>query len=76
MAWRLLHWRLCGHGCNVADEMRKEPQMNKCPKCGHVFKAKNQIKGGKARWSGMSKADRKQAASAAAHARWSKKIKP
>jgi len=50
--------------------------MNKCPKCGHVFKAKNQIKGGKARWSGMSKADRKQAASAAAHARWSKKIKP
>lgn len=44
----------------------------KCPKCGHTFKATNQIKGGKARWSGMSKAQRKQAASDAAKARWAK----
>ena len=44
----------------------------KCPKCGHAFKATNQIKGGKARWSGMSKAQRKQAASAAAKARWAR----
>ena len=44
----------------------------KCPKCGHTFKATNQIKGGKARWSGMSKAKRKQAASAAAKARWAR----
>jgi hypothetical protein len=44
----------------------------KCPKCGHTFKATNQIKGGKARWSGMSKAQRKQAASAAAKARWAR----
>jgi hypothetical protein len=43
----------------------------KCPKCGHSFKAENQAKGGKARWHGMSKAQRKRAASAAAKARWS-----
>jgi len=44
----------------------------KCPKCGHTFKATNQVKGGKARWSGMSKDQRKQAASDAAKARWAK----
>lgn len=44
----------------------------KCPKCGHTFKADNQAKGGKARWRGMTKAQRKQAASEAAKARWAK----
>ena len=44
----------------------------KCPKCGHTFKAENQAKGGKARWRGMTKAQRKQAASDAAKARWAK----
>jgi len=46
--------------------------MTKCPKCGHTFKAKNQVKGGKSRWAGMSKSERKQAASAAAKARWAR----
>ena len=45
----------------------------KCPKCGHTFKAENQAKGGKARWRGMSKTQRKQAASDAAKARWAKR---
>lgn len=44
----------------------------KCPKCGHTFKAANQVKGGKSRWRGMSKAERKQAAKDAANARWAK----
>ena len=44
----------------------------KCPKCAHNFKAVNQAKGGKARWKGMSKKQRKQAASDAAKARWAK----
>ena len=44
----------------------------KCPKCGHTFKAENQVKGGKSRWRGMSKAQRKRAASDAAKARWRK----
>ena len=44
----------------------------KCPKCGHSFKAENQAKGGKARWRGMSKAQRKRAASDAAKARWAR----
>ena len=52
--------------------MGKGEREMKCPKCGHTFKATNQIKGGKARWSGMSKAQRKQAASAAAKARWAR----
>lgn len=47
----------------------------KCPKCGHTFKATNQVKGGKARWAGISKAHRKQAASDAAKARWAKYAK-
>lgn len=45
----------------------------KCPKCGHTFKAKNQVKGGKSRWARMSKAERKKIASAAAKARWAKR---
>lgn len=45
----------------------------KCPKCGHVFKAENQAMGGKARWRGMTKAQRKRAASEAAKSRWAKK---
>lgn len=45
----------------------------KCPKCGHTFKAENQVKGGKSRWRGMTKTERKQAASAAAKARWSRR---
>lgn len=45
----------------------------KCPKCGHTFKAENQAKGGKARWRGMSKTQRKQAASDAAKARWARR---
>jgi len=44
----------------------------KCPKCHHVFKAVQFIKGGKARWRGMTKKQRKQAASDAAKARWAK----
>ena len=45
----------------------------KCPKCGHVFKAENQAKGGKARWRGMTKGQRRKAASAAAKARWARR---
>ena len=49
----------------------------KCPKCGHQFKAENQAMGGKARWQGMTKAERAKAASDAAKARWAKtKRKP
>jgi hypothetical protein len=45
----------------------------KCPHCGKDFPAENQAKGGKARWSGMSKKARSDAASKAAAARWAKK---
>jgi DNA-directed RNA polymerase subunit RPC12/RpoP len=33
---------------------------HRCPKCGHRWesKAKNQAKGGAARWAGMTKAER------------------
>ena len=44
--------------------------MNKCPKCGHEWPDSKRASGGKARWRGMSKAQRKQAASNAAKARW------
>ena len=44
----------------------------KCPKCGHTFKADNQAKGGKARWRGLTKKQRSQAASEAAKARWAR----
>lgn len=55
---------------------RESEARMKCPKCGHQFKAENQAKGGKARWRGMSKTERKQAASAAAKARWAKSANP
>jgi len=61
-----------GANSNARAEPRESEARMKCPKCGHTFKSKNQIKGGKARWSGMSKAHRKQAASDAAKARWAK----
>lgn len=47
----------------------------KCPKCGHTFKAANQIKGGKARWTGTTKSERAKAASDSAKARWKNHIK-
>lgn len=34
--------------------------MNKCPKCGHEYPAKNQAKGGKSRWKGMTKKQRSE----------------
>jgi hypothetical protein len=34
--------------------------MNKCPKCGHEWPAKNQAKGGKNRWKGMTKKQRSE----------------
>ncbi len=44
----------------------------KCPKSGHAFKAVQFIKGGKARWRGMTKKQRSRAASEAAKARWAR----
>ena len=46
---------------------------HKCSQCGHVdtIKDKGRIKGGKTRWSGMTKKQRSEAASKAAKARWS-----
>jgi hypothetical protein len=32
----------------------------KCPKCGHEWPAKNQAKGGKNRWKGMTKKQRSE----------------
>jgi hypothetical protein len=32
----------------------------KCPKCGHEWPAKNQVKGGKNRWKGMNKKQRSE----------------
>lgn len=46
--------------------------MNKCPKCGHEWPDDKRASGGKARWRGMTKAQRKRAASEAAKARWGK----
>lgn len=47
---------------------------HKCTKCGHVdeITAKNQVKGGKARWKGKTAKERSLAASKAAKARWAK----
>ena len=42
----------------------------KCPKCHHEFKAENQAKGGRARWRGVSKADRAETLRKAAQSRW------
>lgn len=44
-----------------------------CPNCKHEFEAKNQVKGGKARWKGVSKSAKSQAMSDAAKARWANK---
>ena len=41
-----------------------------CPKCHHEFKSENQAKGGRARWRGVSRADRTEANRKAAQARW------
>jgi DNA-directed RNA polymerase subunit M/transcription elongation factor TFIIS len=46
--------------------------MNRCPKCGHEYPAKNQSKGGKNRWKGMTKKQRSEEAKKAADARWAK----
>lgn len=46
--------------------------MNTCPKCGHCWPDEKRASGGKARWRGTTKAQRKRAASAAAKARWAK----
>lgn len=47
--------------------------MNTCPKCGHQWPDEKRAKGGKARWRGMSKSQRKQSASEAAKARWARR---
>jgi hypothetical protein len=47
--------------------------MNTCPKCGHKWHDEKRASGGKARWRGMNKAQRKKAASDAAKARWAKR---
>lgn len=47
--------------------------MNCCPKCGHQWPDEKRAKGGKARWRGMTKAQRKQAASESAKARWARR---
>jgi hypothetical protein len=49
--------------------------MNTCPKCGHKWPDEKRAKGGKARWRGTTKIQRKKAASAAAKARWASKPK-
>lgn len=46
--------------------------VNKCPKCGHEWHDDKRAKGGKARWRGMTKTQRKRAASDAAKARWAR----
>lgn len=65
--------RLGNDRCGAGGNPQQEGSSMKCPKCGHTFKAANQVKGGKSRWTGMSKAQRKQAASDAAKARWAKR---
>lgn len=41
-----------------------------CPHCGHEFDDNVQSDAAKARWKGVSKASRSEAASKAAKARW------
>jgi hypothetical protein len=43
-----------------------------CPKCGHNLTSDMQRNGGKARWAGVSKADRSAAMRKAVAARWEK----
>ena len=51
---------------------RNRHPMNKCPKCGHTWPDTKRASGGKARWRGLTKKQRSQAASAAAKARWAR----
>jgi hypothetical protein len=44
--------------------------MNKCPKCGHEWLNKNQAKGGKSRWKGMTKKQRSEEMKLAGFAYW------
>jgi hypothetical protein len=46
--------------------------VNKCPKCGHEWPDNKRASGGKARWRGLTKKQRSQAASDAAKARWAR----
>jgi hypothetical protein len=50
---------ICGNR-KLKAESRKSITMNKCPKCGHEWPAKNQAKGGKNRWKGMTKKQRSE----------------
>jgi hypothetical protein len=50
---------ICGNR-KLKAESRKSIRMNKCPKCGHEWPAKNQAKGGKNRWKGMTKKQRSE----------------
>jgi len=47
--------------------------MNKCPHCGHEWPDDKRAAGGKARWRGVPKEQRKAAAKNAAKARWAKR---
>jgi len=49
--------------------------MSTCPKCGHKWPDDKRAKGGKARWRGTTKVQRKKAASDAAKARWANRPK-
>ncbi len=54
-------------------QTQQNPQpMNKCPKCGHTWPDTKRASGGKARWRGLTKKQRSQAASDAAKARWAR----
>lgn len=44
-----------------------------CSNCGHVQESDMQRNGGKARWKGVSKAERSEILSLAAKARWAKR---
>ena len=45
-----------------------------CPRCGRTFEFTDEaeVRGGKNRWKGTTKAQRSEAAKAAANARWAK----
>ena len=60
------------NGAGLAGSARNAIK-HKCSKCGHVdtIKDKGRAKGGKSRWSGMTKAQRSEAMSKTAKARWS-----
>ena len=65
-----------GGGAPGRSNPRTQPEpsrVNTCPKCGHQWPDEKRAKGGEARWRGMSKSQRKQAASQAAKARWARR---